>query len=345
MNAPCADGQDLDIAATLSAFLAGRGFKTVRVSTLQRLTGGSSHDTWAFDLTHGDEPHHETTRLVMRRNLGAASLDMSPDAEFRLLQWLHGKGIPVARPLLCAVEDSPFSAPIVISERLQGVDLRKAMGGAHARVDRAAAAATLVALQARIHAVDLKDCPCGVFAAPSVASPKGEIDRWTASLLETGEGGAGPLARAAIEWLRSHIPASGELVLVHGDFKANNILWSDAGRPYVLDWELSHLSDPVEDLAWTMLWTSKDDLVSGMMTPSNYVAAYEAASGQRVDPARLFFWQLFALVKLSAIMRSGSGTIAAKSLMSPSHALYSRGVACLDAAMADYLLATKGSAR
>ncbi|MGE0774524.1 MAG: hypothetical protein AB7L36_05715, partial [Sphingomonadaceae bacterium] len=53
-----------------------------------------------------------------------------------------------------------------------------------------------------------------------------------------------------------------------------------------------------------------------------------------------FFWQLFSLVKLSRIMLTGNGTAAENGDLGPSHAMLSRGVSCLDTAMADYLLAT-----
>ena len=160
-------------------------------------------------------------------------------------------------------------------------------------------------------------------------------------MLEAGKT-ASPLLRAAIAWLEAHVPALDRPCIVHGDFKANNILWSEAGEPVVLDWELAHMGDPAEDLAWTMLWTTRDDIVCGLLSPQDYLAAYEQASGAAVDRERLFFWQLFALVKLCEILRSGSGTVRNEDDLGPSHALLSRGSAALEAAMADYLSAIAG---
>jgi hypothetical protein len=59
-----------------------------------------------------------------------------------------------------------------------------------------------------------------------------------------------------------------------------------------------------------------------------------------VDRRRLFFWQLFALVKLSAILRTGSGTTFEAAELDITHGMLSRGAACLDAAIGEYLLAT-----
>ena len=83
MSAPTADSFPADtgaqdIAEKLQAYLAGKGVADPKVSGLRRLTGGSSHDTWALDLTEGTGDSAVGTPLVMRRNFALASLDMSP---------------------------------------------------------------------------------------------------------------------------------------------------------------------------------------------------------------------------------------------------------------------------
>ena len=353
MSAPTADSSPADtgardIAEKLQAYLAGKGLTDPKVGGLRRLTGGSSHDTWAFDLGAFDLGALDLgeggaiTPLVMRRNFAAASLDMSPQAEFDLLSWLAGQGLPVAKPWLCATDDSPFGVPFVLAERIDGTDLRKAVAAQEVSADPAEVAQGLVALQARIHALSLDGCPLATSADPL----REAVERWTGALLDAPHAPPGPIARAAAAWLRAHIPAPQRLALVHGDYKANNILWRKDGTPVVLDWELTHIGDPVEDLAWTMLWTSKYDVVGGMLSPADYVAAYEAASGRGVDRFALHYWQLFAFVKLSAILQSGSGSISEDEQLSPSHVLLSRAVPCLEAGMAAHLarLTSEGQA-
>lgn len=327
-----------ELGESLAIYLAGNGFAEAHVSCLRRLTGGSTHDTWAFDLEHGAKNKGQSAPLILRRNLGMESLDMPPQAEFALLRWLHDEGLPVARPLLCEPEGGSLSAPFVIAERIIGTDLRKALAKGVAGRDRQAIGNELAELQARIHALDIAQCPQGVFEPIDLAQ---EVQRWTDPLL-SADSPAGPVMRAAIAWLKANTPPARYPSIVHGDFKANNILWSEAGSPAILDWELAHIGDPVEDLAWTMLWTTRDDIVCGLLTPEDYIAAYEKASGASVDRQRLFFWQLYALVKLCGILRSGSGTVRDESDLGPSHALLSRGAGYLEAAMADYLVAIAG---
>lgn len=342
MNDLVAVSETEDLGEALAAYLAGNGFADPRVSGLRRLTGGSTHDTWAFSLDHGAVGGRQDVPLILRRNMAMESLDMAPQAEFALLRWLHDAKLPVARPLLCEPDGGSLRTPFVIVERIIGTDLRKALAKGAEGSGRDAIGRELAALQARIHALDVADCPAGVFEPVDLAR---EVKRWTSPLLApplAKDGTAHPVLRSAIAWLEAHIPAIGRPCIVHGDFKANNILWSEDGRPVILDWELAHIGDPVEDLAWTMLWTTRDDIVCGLLSPEDYIAAYELASGAPVDRQRLFFWQLYALVKLCGILRSGSGTVRDESDLGPSHALLSRGAGYLEAVMADYLVAIAG---
>ncbi|HZL00377.1 MAG TPA: phosphotransferase, partial [Caulobacteraceae bacterium] len=77
----------------------------------------------------------------------------------------------------------------------------------------------------------------------------------------------------------------------------------------VLDWEMAHLGDPLEDLAWAIdpLWTRPgDDRVSGMIRLEDGLALWRAASGVDLDRAALAWWRLFAAVKGQAIWTSAA---------------------------------------
>ena len=161
----------------------------------------------------------------------------------------------------------------------------------------------LTGILARIHQLDWRRVLDGGNQTPRDAA-NNQVERWSAIALETQQAPS-PLLSAAVEWLRANIPEPARCTLVHGDFKANNLVFDAAGRVAVIDWELSHLGDPLEDLAFTMLWTSKYDLVGGMLSAEEFIEAYEAASGTAVDRERLFFWQMFAQVKIAAIFLKG----------------------------------------
>ena len=54
----------------------------------------------------------------------------------------------------------------------------------------------------------------------------------------------------ALGWLRRHAPETDRTVLVQGDTGPNQCLFDRDGITAVLDWELAHFGDPMEDLGW-----------------------------------------------------------------------------------------------
>jgi aminoglycoside phosphotransferase (APT) family kinase protein len=69
----------------------------------------------------------------------------------------------------------------------------------------------------------------------------------------------------------------------------------------VLDWEFARVGDPIEDLAWPLVrsWRFGVDAreMGGVGDRAPYIAAYEAASGRKVDPAHVRFWEIMGNVK------------------------------------------------
>lgn len=263
------------------------------VEVLRRIAGGTSHETWACDVTDGAGLHP----LVVRREIGDGVLDGNGDAEFALLRRLHALGAPVPRPWLRIPAREGYPA-MTLLERIAGEDLRKLLARG-AVPDRRALGLAVVSIQAKLHAIDGRRELANEL--PRAAS---EIDDWAARIA-AHRSGPEPLLTAAVSWLRAHAPRAAERALVHADFKANNLLVSPDGRVTVIDWELAHAGDPIEDLAWTLFWDTEHDVVPGLLDRSEYLAAYEHASGRSVEPSALFFWELFSLVKLAAIFLAG----------------------------------------
>ena len=139
---------------------------------------------------------------------------------------------------------------------------------------------------------------------------KRELDYW-AGVIEADEVHPQPIVRAAIRRLRAAPPPpAAKISVVHGDFRSGNFLHDGRGRIIaLLDWEMAHLGDPLEDLAWALdpLWTRPDDRrVSGMVPREEAMAIWSRASGLEVDPAAFAWWSLFASVKGQAIWTSSA---------------------------------------
>ncbi len=105
----------------------------------------------------------------------------------------------------------------------------------------------------------------------------------------------------ALRWLRDHDPGpSREVTLVHGDFRHGNLIIGPDGVRAVLDWELAHVGDPMEDLGWICVNSWRfgeiDKPVGGLGSREELFAGYEAA-GRRVDPARVMFWEVVGTLR------------------------------------------------
>jgi aminoglycoside phosphotransferase (APT) family kinase protein len=287
------------LAAGLADVLTEHLGRPVEVAGLIRLSGGSSHETWGLVATTGDGA--VTAPLVLRRDFDRGMLDTDVRAEYELLTTLHDVGLPVPRPWLCVTEDSPLDLPFMIMERVAGTDLRKDLARPGHGHDLPALARQAIELQARIHAVD----PAGLPGLDPLWGPHHELARWSAVIADA-EPVPDPLLVAALAWLGTHLPDPPTPCLVHGDFKANNLLITPAAELVVIDWELSHLGDPIEDLAWTMLWRTDWDIVGGLHTREAYVRAYSDLTGRQVGAEALRFWRILALVKLWAMFLTGT---------------------------------------
>lgn len=130
-----------------------------------------------------------------------------------------------------------------------------------------------------------------------------------------------PTFRLGVRWLRRHEMAGApKPTIVHGDFRLGNFLVSDRGISAVLDWELVHLGDPMEDLAWLCLRTWRfgaDDLVvGGFGSLEELRSAYEGAGGtwrneafQWWTVARTLWWGLGLARQTQAYMDGDSNSI------------------------------------
>ena len=92
--------------------------------------------------------------------------------------------------------------------------------------------------------------------------------------------------------------------LVHGDYRMGNILFGPEGLRLVLDWELAHVGDPMEDLAWMCVRSWRfggDKPVGGIGERAAFFAAYEAAGGRKVDPEWVRWWEVFGNLRWGII--------------------------------------------
>jgi len=303
-----------DLAQRLERFLAARmpDAARLRVCDLETQTEGFSQETFSFTAEVGGGGR---SAWVLKREPVAGLLepyDLEP--EFRVLHALSDDPLPSPRTPWFERDRAVLERPFYVMERLAGEVPIPAPGprgeGPFEEAERAALAPQVMDALAALHAVDWRARGLAFLGEPKQGAALAEVERWAARIERSGTAPA-PVISEALVWLRREAPADHDVVLLHGDYRLGNWLVSRAGAETrltgILDWEMVHLGDPVEDLAWcaSHLWRAQTPRAACLAPPAELVALYERASGRSVDPERLRYYEVLAVVKMLAIMMTG----------------------------------------
>ena len=298
MNAPAGEA----LGARLEHYLAGLWNAEVNVRDLARIPGGASRETYRFDADVNGKPRG----MILRRDPCGSLIDTNRRIEFLAYKSFHGV-VPVPEPLVLETVGGALERPFFIMSRIDGGHVPSVLNldpyGANAR----AIGEQLFSILGRIARCNPDKLPlrdCLVAPAPNDCW-RAALDQWQA-VTERDERHPQPIVHAAIRRLRRNVPPPpAKISVVHGDYRSGNFMHDGRGKILgVLDWEMVHLGDAVEDLAWCFdpLWNHFDDTrVASTISEKEAIAIWERESGLSVDPAALKWWKLFAAVKGCAI--------------------------------------------
>lgn len=162
--------------------------------------------------------------------------------------------------------------------------------------DKAALAREFVGQLAALHRLDASDpafAALGDAAEPPAQRIRANVAKWQRDNLAAG---GDPVFQIALAWLARNVPEDrGPAVVLHGDAGPGNFLFADNRIAALVDWELTHLGDPMEDLA--QIWVRS--LIQPFVPMRDVFAAYEEASGQPVDIARVKYHRLYFQLSFS----------------------------------------------
>lgn len=139
--------------------------------------------------------------------------------------------------------------------------------------------------------------------APAESAPRAEVLRVGRTLRQLAPE-PHPILELAERWLLERAPAGGRRALVHGDYRVGNLIFGPEGVRAILDWELAHVGDPLEDLGWlcTPTWRfGGTEPVGGVGSREELVEAYEKAGGDPVDREALAWWEAFGSFKVALV--------------------------------------------
>lgn len=282
------------IARTIDSSASG-------ISGLERLSGGATQEIWRFDI---ETPGGTGDRYILRRAPGGTRITegVGLEIEARLMAAAAKAGVPVAAVAhILAPEDGlglGFVMRFVEGETLGG----RIVKSDHLRAARQTLAFECGETLARLHRTPAADFPTLLRATPAELVERQRL-AYRATPIRR------PVFDLALRWLADHAPAPpAEPALVHGDFRNGNLMIGPDGLRAVLDWELAHIGDPMEDLGWICVnsWRfGRIDLpVGGFGTLEDLLAGYELISGTRLDRSAIRWWQTYGTIRWGIICAS-----------------------------------------
>lgn len=282
------------------------------VSDLARIPGGASRETYRFRAHYTKDDRAIERALILRRDPVASLIETDRTTEFRAYGAFFKLGLPVPEPIALELDTHALDRPFFIMEEITDCSVGSILApdpyGAH----REKVGRQFWSVLGRIAKPGPHEIGLGDFdgAHDAAACWSHELARWE-KVIDEDESEPQPIARAAIRWLRRNPPPPAQKIsVVHGDYRTGNFLVDAEGEiRAILDWEMAHLGDPLEDLAWALdpLWSHGDPShPAGTIARDRAIAIWEDSSGLRADPQALAWWEIFASLKGLAIWMSAA---------------------------------------
>ena len=289
-----------DTRERLAAFIArAAGATDVTISALERMSGGAVQENWALDVTLDGE----SRRWVLRTDARAVVRESQTRAqEFAILKVVHPAQVFAPRPLYLCEDLAVTGRPFFIMERLPGVAAaHRITRDANLVPDPARLAGELGANLARLHRIRPPHPALGflktMLARDNIAHYRGYLDTLTRAY---------PVLEWGLRWCEINAPEREETTFIHRDYRTGNYLVDDGRLSGVLDWEFCAFGNPLEDVAWigARYWrfARPDRHVGGIARLEDFIPAYEQASGRRVAPRDVNYWEVMANLRWAMIV-------------------------------------------
>jgi aminoglycoside phosphotransferase (APT) family kinase protein len=296
-----------EIAAALGPWLVRRlGVAGIVVEDVRRRTEGFSWQTYTMTARWQAPDGSVSSRGVAVRRQPEDGL-LAPydiDAQYRLHELLLETDVPVPALIGLELDSAVIGMPFYAMDQVAGVVPVQWRGDdptvfpdetARRRLGEA-----FVDTLAAIHSVDWRAARLdALLPGPGATDPAtAEIDRWE-RFLDDAVTVEVPLLRAALGWCRRNRATSDRVVLCHGDYRIGNFMVAGGDLVAVFDWELAHLGDPVEDLAWAglRLFRGRSPLVSQLLPLDAVRRRYRERTGLGFDDEVLRFWTVLGTIR------------------------------------------------
>ena len=282
------------LASVLSKKLLEVGIEG-KISNLEPLTGGASKEIWKFEVSDAKQ----SAKMILRRGSGIEGpLAIKTTDEARIQKEVIKVGAPV--PIILAVSKKEEElGDAYIMHFVEGESIARKI----LRDKEYKKALPILAYQcgeaiAKIHNVDINNFS---FLPKKPAEDQLEDLYSTYQSFEQPS----PVFEYAYLWLKEQDFGNFQESLVHGDFRLGNIIVNADGLQSIIDWELAHIGNPLQDLGWvcgnSWRFGKNDKVVGGFGELEDLLEGYNSVSKLKVNKEMVRCWQVFGTFRWGVI--------------------------------------------
>ncbi len=283
-----------ELASALSKKLLEVGIEG-KVSNLEPLTGGASKEIWKFEVSNAKQ----STKMILRRGSGIEGpLAIKTADEARIQKEVIKVGAPVPRILAVSKNEEELGDSYIM-HFVEGESIARKI----LRDKEYKKALPILAYQcgeaiAKIHNVDINNFS---FLPRKPAEDQLEDLYSTYQSFEQPS----PVFEYAYLWLKEQDFGNFQESLVHGDFRLGNIIVNTEGLQSIIDWELAHIGNPLQDLGWvcgnSWRFGKNEKVVGGFGELEDLLEGYNSVSKLKVDKEMVRCWQVFGTFRWGVI--------------------------------------------
>lgn len=264
----------------------------VAVDGIAPVSMGASKSIWRFTATPSSgEPMSLVLRADPVENQNPAAMAL----EAAVLRAAHGQQVRVPEVLDSGDGTGTIGSPYVIMTAVDGETLPQRILRHPATIERCSELThELGQAIAGIHRIS-PDIP-GLRSIDDVADFEAQYRA----------GAPSPAMELAWRWLHANRPSAHPPTVVHGDFRHGNIIVDKGHLAAVLDWELCHVGDPLEDLGWitTKAWRfGAAHPVGGFGDVDDLLDGYASVAGWRPERKDVLWWSIYGSVRWGIMCR------------------------------------------
>jgi aminoglycoside phosphotransferase (APT) family kinase protein len=281
-------------------------------------SNGFSAETLMFDAAW-QEPGGCSRQERLVAKVAPTGFQIFPEPrfaeQFRLLQILAGTKIPVPAVHWHEADPGVLGAPFYVMTRVDGnvpADMPPYHAGGWLTEVSPAERESIwwagVSVLAQVHELDVGALGLEFVDQPAYG-PTGLQQRlaYYEHYLDWAYEGSVPVARAALRWLRDNRPAETRApVLLWGDSRIGNIIFTGGQAAAVLDWEMATLGQPEEDLAWFLLLDRHHsegvgvERLPGFPDAASTIARYERLTSRSLSD--MAYYEVLSAMKFAVVM-------------------------------------------